>query len=154
MKKKIKLRDLTEEQLINYTTRICTRFTSCDSCLFGKVKCFIRDSGSWVLNKDLYSDKFLDQEIEIEVPTFTDKEKEYLHNVLKPYKDRIVSMVRKRNCKFCTTKLSYLKVVITDTEEDVITLPIIDENTEYLGLEVNKIYSNDLLEPLLKELDL
>ena len=156
MKKKIKLRDLTPEQLINYTTRICTRFTPCDSCLFGKVKCFIRDSGSWVLDKDMYSDKFLDQEIEIEVgPIFTDKERKYLHNVLKPFRDRIVE-IRLNGDRYIIP--CYFQIVvkssITSNGLDSITLPFFNSRTMYKGLEVGKAYKDDELKELLKELDL
>ena len=63
-KKKVKLRDLTEEQYKKYengcTERICTE------CAFREVECEIKYNNCWLYHKDLYSDKFLDQEIEIE----------------------------------------------------------------------------------------
>ena len=63
--KKVKLRDLTEEQYNKWIKNNCSKYDdSCYGCPFQKVKCFINDA--WYLNKDLYSDKFLDQEIEIE----------------------------------------------------------------------------------------
>ena len=154
MKKHIKLRDLTPEQLFNYTGRICTRFTPCDSCLFGKVKCFIRDSGSWVLNKDMYSDKFLDQEVEIETPTFTDKEKEYLHNLLKPFKDRMIE-IKLVELKHTT---AYLKIIVESVTHldvtEMVALPNFYIGTMYTGLELGKSYRDDELKELLKELDL
>lgn len=63
--KKVKLRDLTEEQYNKWIKNNCSKYdNSCYGCPFQKVKCFINDA--WYLNKDLYSDKFLNQEIEIE----------------------------------------------------------------------------------------
>ena len=61
--KKVKLRDLTEEQ---YNKWINSNY--CNGCPFQKVRCdnYVRVNDAWYLNKDLYSDKFLDQEIEVE----------------------------------------------------------------------------------------
>lgn len=63
--KKVKLRDLTEEQFMKY----CDSFTwtdksekNCFKCIFYNVSCW----NDWIKHKDLYSDKFLDQEVEIE----------------------------------------------------------------------------------------
>lgn len=68
-KKKVKLRDLTWEQYIKWVDNNCLEYNNyCDTCPFQKVKCE-KDGGQnslWINNKDLYSDKFLDQEIEIE----------------------------------------------------------------------------------------
>ena len=62
--KKVKLRDLTEEQLERYCD--ATRGRICSECVFRYVNCEICTSSCWIKHKDLYSDKFLDQEIEIE----------------------------------------------------------------------------------------
>lgn len=69
-KKKVKLRDLTEEQFEEWANKHCQEFADnlCRGCPFQKVKCNNQDkiNDVWYLNKDLYSDKFLDQEIEVE----------------------------------------------------------------------------------------
>lgn len=59
--KKVKLRDLTEEQYREYDCeeRIC------DECPFSKVECNLKYDNCWFKHKELYNDKFLDQEIEI-----------------------------------------------------------------------------------------
>ena len=67
--KKVKLRDLTEEQYNKWIKNNCTTYGDyCDGCPFQKVRCNNRKglNDAWYLNKDLYSDKFLDKEIEIE----------------------------------------------------------------------------------------
>ena len=61
--KKKKLRDLTPEEWNKWREKICPP-TSCNKCIFNKVMCYTEYC--WVNNKDLYSDKFLDQEIEVE----------------------------------------------------------------------------------------
>ena len=68
-KKKVKLRDLTEEQCNKWIKNNCPKYDDyCHGCPFQKVKCHNHEGvkDAWYLNKDLYSDKFLDQEIEIE----------------------------------------------------------------------------------------
>ena len=83
MKKKINLRDLTERQYSKWKNKNCVN-DNCKGCPFFKIDCFISNS-SWVNNKDMYSDKFLDQEIEIEVE-LTDDENAVLRLLSKKYK--------------------------------------------------------------------
>ena len=69
MTRKVKLRDLTEEQYNERIKNHCKDYgDNCKGCPFCKVRC---DNGEnddiWIKNKDLYSDKFLNQKIEIEV---------------------------------------------------------------------------------------
>ena len=66
---KVKLRDLTEEQFNDYCNKLTDYgedVNSCKQCLFRYVPCFTDNDNCWIKHKDLYSDKFLDQEIEIE----------------------------------------------------------------------------------------
>lgn len=68
-KKKVKLRDLTQEQYTNWQNKHCKDCdVDCNDCPFVKVVCTEdkRFNDGWIKNKDLYSDKFLDQELEIE----------------------------------------------------------------------------------------
>ena len=64
--KKKKLRDLTPEEWDKWREKKC-RFTRCENCIFNSASCLESESKySWIHHKDLYSDKFLDQEIEVE----------------------------------------------------------------------------------------
>ena len=64
---KKKLRDLTPEVFDKWKEKNCNFDTECQKCVFKKVICYnSRNKYSWVNNKDLYSEKFLDQEIEVE----------------------------------------------------------------------------------------
>ena len=69
-KKKVKLRDLTKEQYEEWVEQNCIWMCDdgCRGCPFKKVKCDNRRMVDDVryLNKNLYSDKFLNREIEIE----------------------------------------------------------------------------------------
>ena len=66
--KKVKLRDLTEEQYQKWILKNCGNYDDkCEGCPFQKVYCDRNPNIDdwWIRNKDLYSDKFLDQEVEI-----------------------------------------------------------------------------------------
>ena len=95
MIKKIKLRDLTPEQWDKNRHSLCKLLSHacCENCIFQWVG-GCSDSicrNSWINHKDFYSDKFLDQEVEIDVPDILDKnEKEYLSNLIKPFRDKIL----------------------------------------------------------------
>ena len=156
MKKKIKLRDLTPEQYSKYKEGGCGCNGSYNECVFGSVNCVSASKSCWVFHKDLYSDKFLDQEIEIEIPPFTDKEKTYLHNFLEPYRDRIVAI------KVCrdTLRPDYANLVIkveSIVEEVIIEeiyLPLFKIGTMYTGLKIDSMYETIELRELLRELEL
>lgn len=79
---KKKLRDLSEEEA--KTLSNCNGIRGCKSCPLKGVTCEHSLSVWWFNNKDLYSDKFLDQEVQVEVPDLlTEEEKEYLQGILK-----------------------------------------------------------------------
>ena len=64
--KKKKLRDLTPEELSKWKDNNCP-YSNCGQCIFRYLSCTVLCSeDSWINNKDLFSDKFLDQEIEVE----------------------------------------------------------------------------------------
>ena len=60
--KKVKLRDLTEEQFEKWRDENCKKY-DCFDCPFRCIDC---NKFFWMSCKDMYSDKFLDQEVEIE----------------------------------------------------------------------------------------
>lgn len=66
--KKVKLRDLTAEQLKKwrfFNGCTCIGMANCSTCIFCSVYCDPVDEDCWIHHKELYSDKFLDQEIEV-----------------------------------------------------------------------------------------
>lgn len=142
MKKKIKLRDLTVEQWNSYRNEC---MGSCDKCVFSFAVCYDSDiKTSWINNKNLYSDKFLDQEIEINIPdtpdTLDEIEKEYLSAVIKPFRNRVV-YIKKVNC---TNNRYYLSIKISSkltlSKIEFFYLPLF-QNDIYKGMETNKEYT-------------
>ena len=63
-KKKVKLRDLTEGEYKKWEQINCSS-NKCNDCVFNKGDC-IYNAFLWIKDKSLFSDKFLDQEVEIE----------------------------------------------------------------------------------------
>lgn len=62
-----KLRDLTEDEFENWRRKNCVCGNMiCEKCPFHHVDCDADSYDFWMKHKDLYSNKFLDQEIEVE----------------------------------------------------------------------------------------
>lgn len=146
MKRTIKLRDLTANQWDNYTSK-CK--ISCNHCIFKNISCQNSKSEmSWFNNKDMYSNKFLDQKIEIEeLPILDEAEKRYLRAVIRPFRDRVISIskyfyVFDNAYAIDICILSSVKIF----EKEIIRLPLF-RNEMYKGMEKNKPYT-------LEELDL
>lgn len=71
---------------------------------------------------------------EIEKPILDKKEKEYLENLLRPFKDRVVYVKKKNSCN-----QQYLHIRLTKYE--FIELPNFEKNTMYEGMIVSKEYT-------------
>ena len=135
---KIKLRDLTEEQYKEWKEQNCCEKISCEECIFNFVNCICGYQKCWIKNKDLFNDKFLDQEVEIEIknkPILTDKEKEYLSAVIKPFRDRIMWIMKH---DFLSTNNQFIVIQMTN---DTFLLPLFEENKYYKNMEVDKEYT-------------
>lgn len=133
---KIKLRDMTAEQWDKWYHEDCYH-TDCEKCPITGCGCDTSGSKfSWVNNKEMFSDKFLDQELEIE-GILTDEEKEYLENVIKPFRDR-VSYIQKGKNVFA--KKEYIVFSIKD-ESYMLYFPSFEKNKYYKNLEIGKEYT-------------
>lgn len=136
MKKRIKLKDLTIKQWNYYRQYICPKM-KCENCPLEKALCSEAvEDDSWINNKDLYSDKFLNQEIEIEVPDIlTKEEKEYLSNVIKPFRTHVDRIVK---------EIKHNKIVLWIKENDfhIIMIQIFKNEGDYAfrGMEMNVEY--------------
>lgn len=64
-----KLRDITAEEWKKFQEDGCANMLGCNDCIFNYANCSNSNSDyAWIYHKDMYSDKFLNQEIEIEMP--------------------------------------------------------------------------------------
>lgn len=149
MKIKKKLRDLTPEEYNDWHKKTCLSPYKCKSCPLESVPCTIDSKNTWVNHKDLYSDKFLNQEIMIEdeKPDILDKqEKEYLRNVIKPFRNRVKYITKE-------AEINGYEYIVMDVTNPInvgyytehVYLPYFERGTMYKNMEVGrKYYLEDL----------
>ena len=147
MKIKKKLRDLTEKEYRKYLDTHCCGNSCSDECIFGIVTCSYHNNHNWIKNKDLFSDKFLNQEIEIEVPDILDKkEKEYLSAVIKPFRNKVKN-ISKSNVANGQYEYISIETVHPLAKTEFISFPLFETQTMYKNMKLRKKYT-------LEELDL
>lgn len=135
---KIKLRDITEVQYEKWQHQNC--LGACKKCPFNKVICNSQVKSCWVNNKDVYSDKLLNQEIEIEdEPILTEKEKAYLSAITKPFRDVITYIVKSEVESDLGN--SYNFITIKMRGGDSIILPMFPTGKYYKNMEAYKDYT-------------
>lgn len=138
-----KLRDVTKEEFKKWKNINCLiGGINCSECPFYKVSCGLEVKDSWVFNKDVYSDKFLDQTIEVESPEILDKkEKEYLSYVIKPFRNRVTNI---KKVFLITPKRKYIKIEYREDKIDAISVslcfPDLPNDEMYKGMEDNRPY--------------
>ena len=105
--------------------RKCDSNISCLDCLFGEGSC-INGRKEW-----------LEQEYQ-ESPILDEKEKEYLNAVIKPWRDKVESIVKKLCFEF-----GYIVIQYRDDMgyTSTVILPNFPKGTMYKGMELNKDYS-------------
>src|SRR5574344_1644958 len=136
MKKKI--RDLTSEEYREWKLKNCS---NCLDCPFNYVNCKM-----WVNHKYMYSNKFLDQEVDIPSPHILDKEEhDYLRAVCKPYKVKYI-----RKLETTVSGKQYIEIVVKSSvccgTTDRCSMPFFEKDTMYKGMEVDKKYTIEDLE--------
>lgn len=143
MKRKIKLRDMTSEQWDANKDSLCN--FCCSECVFKPVNCLESIfRSSWINHKDIFEDKFLDKEIEIEEQDILDKEeKEYLSAVIKPFRDKVIS-IKKLIYFGCYHKVYFINIQINNNSDILgfqnVELPYFQDNM-YEKMEIDKKYT-------------
>lgn len=144
MKIKKKLRDLTEEEYREYLDTHC-EWGKCSGCIFQNVMCSYSNNRNWFKNKDLYSNEFLNQEIEIKAPSILDeREKEYLSAVIKPFKNKVKS-ISKSNV--ANGQYEYISIeTVHPLGTEFILFPLFKTQTMYKNMKLRKKYTLEELE--------
>lgn len=138
MKQLIKLKDLKPWEWNDYKTQHCYKgnLDTCMNCPLKFVNCRTSIAiASWINNKEIFSEKFLNQEIEIEMSILTETERNYLMKVIRPFLNDIDYVIKKQINTMYGLKI-YMK------NNDLLSFPLfsINENM-YKGLEADKKYS-------------
>ena len=113
------------------------RFTECGLEYYDEL------TGEWRIEVFLY--KILNGTYEITKipkPILDEKEKEYLINIIKPFRNCVTS-VTKRN-HFNSYEIEYISVTYVDSIDNstyIFSLPNFKEGTMYKGMEVGKEYT-------------
>lgn len=130
---KKKLKDISLEEFKVWSIKNCKQL-SCEKCVFLKVCCDELSSDCWI------------QEIEIEVKDVLDEiEKKYLKSIIRPFKDRVVSIEKRKNINSEGT-FYYIGIIVKhiaiDRFSEAIYLPYFKpESKMYEGMELNKEYT-------------
>lgn len=144
MKMKKKLKYLTPEEFYNWEKENCNH-TECNACPFKSANCNLYDEDSWINHKELFSDEFLNQELEINTPDILDrKEKEYLRNVIKPFRNRVKSIAKQNDTdsyEYISIGVSYPINKRNGCDTDYIWLPSFERGVMYKNMEVEKKYT-------------
>lgn len=137
IKKKIK--DITAEEFEIWKNYNCKTYDlHCTGCPFRASECgFVGLRFPWYESKEMFSDKFLNQEINITVPDILDDvEKRYLSAVIRPFRKRVDSIMK------ISDPLSYDKeYIFIKLDEDSFSLPYFKTGTMYQGMELEKVYT-------------
>lgn len=147
MKKKIKLRDLSKEQWDENKGIECDKCKCCDNCKFGYINCdSSEDKNSWINHKEMYSDKFLNQEIEIDIPDILDeKEKEYLRTALKLCDSTKELTFEKIEFDYKGKKIGYIKIGffsnLVNYGEDAFNTPAFNSSEKFREMAERKVYT-------------
>lgn len=143
---KKKLRNISLEELKMWKEKHCS--AHCLNCVFSNVYCSESSSDCWINNKDIYSDKFLNQEIEIEIKDVLDEiEKKYLESIIRPFKDRVEYIkkqkgVNRNSINPCYHVVIMLKNAVNNYATETIVLPYFkSESKMYEGMNLNKEYT-------------
>lgn len=145
MKIKKKLKDISLEEFKVWSIKNCKQ-SSCEKCVLSNSYCDCTLNSCWINHKDMYSDKFLNQEIEIEAKDVLDEvEKKYLKSIIRPFKDRVVSIEKRKNINSEGT-FYYIGIIVKniaiDRFSEAIYLPYFKpESKMYEGMEFNKEYT-------------
>lgn len=74
--------------------------------------------------------------IKLPKPILDKVEKEYLSNVIKPFRDSVISV-----CKHRVRECEYIAIKYSDIEKGFTFLPFFKKDTMYKGMELDKEYS-------------
>ena len=136
---KKKIRDITKEEFEIWKNYNCKTYDlHCTGCPFRASECgFVGLRFPWYESKEMFSDKFLDQEINIAVPDILDNvEKRYLSAVIRPFRKRVDSIIK------ISDPLGYDKeYIFIKLDEDSFSLPYFEAGTMYQGMELDRPYT-------------
>ena len=146
---KKKLRDVTPEEFNDWRNKNCN---NCFDCVFKTVNCSGLDNGlNWTFHKDMYSEKFLNQEIEVkdEIDILNEDDKEHLismYKFLKAISESINIEYIYKYKDITTSGLECMRIKIAYTTSfdkylNFMELPPFHEDEQFERMIVDKRYT-------------
>ena len=139
---KKKLRDITKEEYYNWLTndKNCQK---CDGCIFSKVECQLNIDKCWINHKNIYSDYFLNQTIEVEGEILTNKEKDFLFSLVELFGE-FGEVIALKKTRLILNEKNYLAIKLRNKingEIEDISLPDFKSETMFKKMEIHKEYT-------------
>ena len=124
--------ELNEEFYISFNQGTKYKFTEC-----GGLEYFNKTIGKWMVSTGLFN--ILNGAYEIVKPILDKEEKEYLSNIIKPWRNSVKSISKcgLSNCEYLT--IAYYDK-LTEKEYEMY-FPAFEKGTMYKGMETNKEYT-------------
>lgn len=136
---KIVFNNLTDQKFKEMKDYICKKQKNCKRCIFNGTHCGLYANDIAAYRKTL-DDEILNKEFKIkDEPLLNNKEKEYLRNVIKPFRDRVFYIEKINDVSF-----QHIKIVVDSLNKnsfcDIICLPRFKTGTQYKFLKLDIQY--------------
>lgn len=146
IKKNKKLKDLTYDEYAKFKSYECGYYGKCDNCPFKTGNCESPDSpDSWLNNKEMYSEEFLNQEIKVDNVLLTEGDKNYLRLMLDILNGYEIYSISKVVDSFMGKQVAYIRIIfnshIKNYGQENFCSPLFNLNTSFLNLEDNHYYN-------------
>lgn len=112
-----------------------------DPCLYkldDKGLYFLENDDMWKINYLTLTKIMNGKAMIIKKSILDEAEREYLSNVIKPFRDEVVYI-----CKICYADREWILIKM---KKDALSFPCFEVGTKYKGMEANKLYSLEELE--------
>lgn len=151
IKENKKLKDLTYDEYANFKSNICGYNQECNNCPFRMCNCESPDSKeSWFNNKEMYSEKFLNQEIPVDKELLSEEDRTYLTNMynLINVKNKDIHSIRKLVGKplgkSLGKKIGYIEIIFNSNVEgfgeERFLSPLFNSEERFLKLDEYRKY--------------
>lgn len=146
IKENKKLKDLTYDEYAKFKSYECGYYGKCDNCPFRTGNCESPDSpDSWFNNQEMYSEDFLNQELQVESMLLTEGDKNYLRLMLDILNGYEIYSISKIVDSFVGKQVAYIRIIfnshIKDYGEEMLCSPLFNLNTSFLNLKDNHYYN-------------
>lgn len=148
IKENKKLKYLTYDEYVDFRNNICGYTQECNNCPFRMCNCERPDSNeSWFNNKEMYSEKFLNQEIPVDKDLLSEEDRRYLTNMYNLINVRNYEIYAICKCvdSFLGKKIGFISITFKSNVEDYgcerLCGPLFNPEERFKNLEQGKGYT-------------